>query len=74
MIEKNFCKEAEGKDFTKYLRSPEQFIQTMKRQNNYQLVTGGLSNLKFFWLPGAPEQQTFNQLQCKARSCRIMIG
>ena len=27
--------EAEGREFAKFLRSPEQFIQTLKGQNNF---------------------------------------
>ena len=27
--------EAEGREFAKFLRSPEQFIQTVKGQNNF---------------------------------------
>jgi hypothetical protein len=33
--EKNSKLEAEGQDFAKFLRSLEQFIQTVKRQNNF---------------------------------------
>ena len=33
--EKLFKLEAEGREFTKILRSLEQFIQTMKGQNNF---------------------------------------
>ena len=33
--EKNSKFEAEGQDFAKFLRSLEQFIQTVKRQNNF---------------------------------------
>ena len=36
VIEKNFVKfEAEGREFAKFLRSQEQFIQTVKGQNNF---------------------------------------
>ena len=27
--------EAEGREFAKFLRSPEQFVQTVKGQNNF---------------------------------------
>ena len=33
--EKNLKFEAEGREFAKILRSPEQFIQTVKGQNNF---------------------------------------
>ena len=37
MIKKNFSKfEAEGREFAKILRSLEQFIQTVKGQNNFR--------------------------------------
>ena len=35
VIEKNLKYEAEGREFAKILRSPEQFIQTVKGQNNF---------------------------------------
>ena len=36
MIEKNFLEfKAEGQEFAKFLRSLEQFIQTVKGQNNF---------------------------------------
>ena len=31
--------EAEGSEFAKILRSPEQFIQTVKGQNNFAFLT-----------------------------------
>ena len=34
-LEKLLKLEAEGRGFAKYLRSPEQFIQTVKGQNNF---------------------------------------
>ena len=37
--------EAEGREFTKILRSLGQFIQTMKGQYNFLLVSGGFSDL-----------------------------
>ena len=49
VIEKNF--EAEGWEFAKFLRSLEQFIQTVKGQNNFwlqnafQLVPVGFSSM-----------------------------
>ena len=52
MIEKNFCEiEAEGQEFAKFLRSLEQFIQTVKGLNNFgermlfYLVPGGSLDL-----------------------------
>ena len=36
VIKKKVCKfEVEGQEFTKHLRSQEQFIQTLKCQNNF---------------------------------------
>ena len=35
VIEKNLKFEAEGREFSKFLRSLEQFIQTVKGQNNF---------------------------------------
>ena len=52
VIEKNFLKfEAEGREFAKILRSLEQFIRTVKGQNNFwnrilfKLVSGSFSDL-----------------------------
>ena len=38
--------EAEGREFAKFLRSLEQFIQTVKDQNNFWLQN---SNWKKYW-------------------------
>ena len=35
VIEKNLKFETEGREFAKFLRSLEQFIQTVKGQNNF---------------------------------------
>ena len=52
MIEKKILKfKAEGREFAKFLRSLERFIQTVKFQNNFwqqnafYLVPGGFSDL-----------------------------
>ena len=46
--EKLFKFEAEGREFAKFLRSLEQFIQTVKGQNNFwQLVPEDFSDLKY---------------------------
>ena len=51
--------EAEGREFAKFLRSLEQFIQTMKGQNNYWCQNAFLTCSWRFLIPHKLEQLEF---------------
>ena len=60
MIEKNFLEfKAEGQEFAKFLRSLEQFIQTVKGQNNFWQQNAFLTCSWRFLISNESEQLEF---------------
>ena len=51
--------EAEGQEFAKFLRSPEQFIQTVKGQNNFWQQNAFLTCSWMFLISNKLEQLEF---------------